>query len=352
MSVRAVASNLLAPGGCCVRISKTVRANSQRLRGFSRWVGIACLAAFLLFGSFTMSSADEGGVSFWLPGSYGSLAAVPSEAGFSLSVIYNHSAVGSRGGRTLQYGDRFVAGLDARTDLVALVPTYTFETPFLGGQAAIGAMLTGVSGRADASAEFTEPHGAAWSRGGGDTVNAFGDIFPQASLKWNLENHNLMVYVTGNIPVGYYDKSKLANAGIGHGAVDAGGGYTDLNPESGWEFSFVLGCTYNFKNYHTQYQNGVDAHLDLGASYFLTKQLHLGPVGYYYQQLSGDSGSGAKLGDFKSRVAGIGPQLGYFFSVGDTQGYVNVKAYKEFASRNRPADWNAWLSLSFFFSGE
>ncbi len=322
------------------------------MRDCGKWVGIACLATLLLFSSFTVSAADEGGVSFWLPGSYGSLAAVPSETGFSLSVIYNYSAASSREGRTLQYGDRFVAGFDGEANLVALVPTYTFETPFLGGQAAIGFMFTGAFSRVDASAEFTDPHGASLSRGSGDTVSAFGDIYPQATLKWNLENHNLMAYVTGDIPVGYYGKSNLANVGIGHGAVDAGGVYTYLNPESGWEFSFVFGCTYNFKNYHTQYQNGIDAHLDLGASYFLTKKLHLGPVGYYYQQLTGDSGSGAKLGDFKSRVAGIGPQIGYFFSAGDTQGYVNVKAYKEFASRNRPADWNAWLSLSFFFSSE
>ena len=30
--------------------------------------------------------ADEGGVSFWLPGQFGSFAAVPSEPGFSLSL--------------------------------------------------------------------------------------------------------------------------------------------------------------------------------------------------------------------------------------------------------------------------
>ena len=79
----------------------------------------------------------------------------------------------------------------------------------------------------------------------------------------------------------------------------------------------MVGFTYNFENPHTKYQNGVDAHLDWGASYFLTKQFHFGAVGYYYQQLTGDSGTGAKLGPFKSRVAGIGPQLGYIFPVSD-----------------------------------
>jgi hypothetical protein len=32
--------------------------------------------------------ADEGGVSFWLPGLFGSLAAVPQQPGWSLATIY------------------------------------------------------------------------------------------------------------------------------------------------------------------------------------------------------------------------------------------------------------------------
>jgi hypothetical protein len=36
--------------------------------------------------------ADEGGISFWLPGQFGSLAAVPTDPGFSLPVIYYHSS--------------------------------------------------------------------------------------------------------------------------------------------------------------------------------------------------------------------------------------------------------------------
>jgi len=64
----------------------------------------------------------------------------------------------------------------------------------------------------------------------------------------------------------------LSNIGIGHGAIDAGVGYTYLNPQTGHEFSGVLGFTYNFTNQSTQYQNGVDMHFDWGASQFLTKQ--------------------------------------------------------------------------------
>jgi hypothetical protein len=159
--------------------------------------------------------------------------------------------------------------------------------------------------------------------------------------------HNTMVYVTGDIPDGSYSANRLANLGIGHAAIDAGAGYTYFNPATGREFSVVGGLTYNFTNPDTDYQNGVDAHIDWAASQFLSKQVHVGVVGYLYQQLTGDSGSGAKLGAFKSRVAGIGPQVGYLFPVADMQGYVNLKGYYEFAAKNRPEGWNVWLTLAF-----
>jgi hypothetical protein len=68
----------------------------------------------------------------------------------------------------------------------------------------------------------------------------------------------------------------------------------------------VLGFTYNLKNTDTQYQTGVDMHLDWGASQFLTKQWQVGAVGYSYNQLSCDTGSGNRVGCFESRVIGIG----------------------------------------------
>jgi hypothetical protein len=46
-------------------------------------------------------------------------------------------------------------------------------------------------------------------------------------------------------------------------------------------------------------------------------------------------------------VIGVGPRLGYIFPIGDLQGYVNLKAYWEFAGQDRPSGWNAWLTLSF-----
>jgi hypothetical protein len=178
------------------------------------------------------------------------------------------------------------------------------------------------------------------------SVSGFGDLYPQASLRWNQGVHNFMTYATGDIPVGAYDSRRLANLGDGHGAIDGGAGYTYFNPQTGHEFSAVGGFTYNFRNGDTQYRNGVDFHLDGAFSQFLSKQLFVGIVGYTYQQVTADSGALPILGGFESRVSAIGPQIGYLFPVGDMQGYLNLKGYKEFDAANRPDGYNVWLTFA------
>ena len=135
-----------------------------------------------------------------------------------------------------------------------------------------------------------------------DAVFGVGDLYPQVLLRWNFGVHNFMTYATGDIPVGSYSSTRLSNIGIGHGAVDAGGGYTYFNPETGHELSGVLGFTYNFKNPYTQYRNGVDLHFDWGASQFVSKEVQIGVVGYAYKDIGCDSGSGDRVGCFRSQV--------------------------------------------------
>ncbi len=295
------------------------------------------------------AKADEGGVSFWLPGQYGSLAAVPGEPGWSLALIYYHASVGAGGSKEFSRGEQLTAGLDVSEDLLIAMPTYVFSTPVLGGQASVAIAAVYGNVGVDVNALLSGPGGAVISGSETDSNTAFGDLFPTASLRWNHGSNNTMVYTMLGVPVGSYDAERLANIGTNHWSVDAGGGYTYLNMKSGREFSATLGFTYNFENPATDYQNGIDSHLDWGASQFLSEQLHLGLVGYFYYQLTGDSGKGAVLGDFKSKVNGIGPQLGYLFKMGEKDAYFNIKGYWEFGAENRPEGWNGWLTLSMDF---
>jgi hypothetical protein len=257
--------------------------------GRNQAVRRACALGAIMLAAMTSAAetarADEGGVSFWLPGLYGSLAAVPGHPGFGLASIFYHTSVSADVSRTFFRGGRFVAGLDADADLLLVVPSYTFAQPVLGGQLTLSMMSVFGNNRVGIDATLTGPLGNTISGRFSDSVTGFGDLYPAATLKWNHGVHNFMTYVTGDIPVGDYNSNRLANLGIGHGAIDGGLGYTYLDPTKGHEFSVVAGLTYNFINPDTQYRNGLDLHVDWGASQFLSKQLLVGLVGYAYQQL-------------------------------------------------------------------
>jgi hypothetical protein len=105
----------------------------------------------------------------------------------------------------------------------------------------------------------------------------------------------------------------------------------------------VGGLTYSTINPYLQYQNGIDFHLDWGASQFISKNVHIGLVGYYFQQITDDSGPGAKLGGFRGQAIGLGPQIGFIIPISkDYQGYLNIKGYKDLETENRAKTWSPW----------
>lgn len=135
----------------------------MKIRGISSGMIRPALAAGIAITTIVLpqiARADESGISFWIPGLFGSLAAVPVTPGWSVSSIYYHTSVSAFGGvaaaREIQIG-RFAptvnvslnANLNAQADLALIVPTYTFETPVLGGQLAV--MVMSVFGRTSTS---------------------------------------------------------------------------------------------------------------------------------------------------------------------------------------------------------
>ncbi|MBV9630123.1 MAG: transporter [Xanthobacteraceae bacterium] len=323
----------------------------------------SALAVGLAMQAPTVARADEGGISFWLPGLFGSLAAAPLQPGLSVTSFWYNDNVHAGanvtrarevtiGGIPLTASASLSGNVKAQAELAIFDPAYTFATPVLGGQLSV-AMLAlygrlGTSLNATLAGTLGTPLGTlpfARSDMINDSVTGFGDLYPQAFLRWNAGVNNYMIYMTGDIPVGAYDSTRLSNIGIGHGAVDGGAGYTYFDPKTGHEISGVLGFTYNATNPSTQYKSGVDMHLDWGASQFLTKQLQVGVVGYVYDELGCDSGVGDRVGCFQSRVIGVGPQLGYIIPLGPMQAYVNLKGYGEFDAQNRAHGWNTWLTV-------
>jgi hypothetical protein len=183
--------------------------------------------------------ADEGGTSFWAPGTFASFSAVPQQPpGWSLSIVEYY--VSTSAGADVATARAITAGRISATvklddasrytdrhDILNISPGYAFATPVFGGQFSLGAtlvagtdtvqldqVLTGTLGKLAITRRVNET----------DTTTGLGDIAPLAQLRWSSGVNNWTTYVTGNIPVGAYDAHDLAIVGIGHGAIDGAAG--------------------------------------------------------------------------------------------------------------------------------
>jgi hypothetical protein len=72
------------------------------------------------------SRADQGGISFWLPGAFGSLAAAPVTPGWAMATFYYHTSVSAGGdvasSRAVRLGNaatNLTVTLDARLKAAA-----------------------------------------------------------------------------------------------------------------------------------------------------------------------------------------------------------------------------------------
>ena len=272
-----------------------VRRNATLVVSMIKLVWNAVIIVLLpLFGG-SYAVADEGGVSFWLPGQYASFAAIPPEPGFSMPLVtYAYSGDASRN-RPLNIGGQIRLGVDARYLGQFFIPTYSPENDVLGGRLALSFATIVASSKVSADATLGSAAGRT-----SNTVTGFGDLYPTVQIFWNRGTSNWMTYLTGAIPVGDYQAGRLTNLGLGHGAIDIGGAYTYFNPETGWEASATVGLTYNFENPDTNYQNGESIHLDWAVSKFVSETWQIGAVGFAYKQISDDKGAPAILNGFRS----------------------------------------------------
>ncbi|HUN63920.1 MAG TPA: transporter [Candidatus Sulfotelmatobacter sp.] len=282
--------------------------------------------------------ADESGAGYWLVGAAGSLAAAKATPGCTFASTFYFADENSTSTVTLPNGQTAKVNVNVKSPFYLPSVSCTPFTKILGGQFTASFAWPVVHASVDATATLT---GTTTGASKTDSNTGMGDMYPNVNLRWNRGVNNYLVYVQPGAPFFSYDTSRLANLGAGHMSMDQGFAYTYLNVKTRWEASFQTGFTYNWENSQTHYQNGVDMHTDWGTSKFLHygkshRIWQIGAVGYYYQQLTGDSGSGNKVGSNISRVVSLGPQFGMIHKLNSSwEGYINVKAYGEFAAQNR-----------------
>lgn len=251
--------------------------------------------------------AAEGGGSHYLPGTAGDilLAFVPEPGLQVANTVFVQS--GDLGLAVL--GGQVDVNVDMDLVLNSLGVAYTLETPVLGGAYSFGAIIP--FGYADVGAKLRLP--------GGATIDDSDDSFDLSDialvpiqLNWNFGDFSFKFAEVIFAPTGGYDVGSAANLGRNYWSFDTVGAVTWFNTGIATEISVASGIMVNTKNDDTNYKTGEEFHVDYVVNQFLSESFAIGLRGYYYRQVTGDSGSGAVLGDFKSESLGIGP--GFFWT--------------------------------------
>jgi hypothetical protein len=228
-------------------------------------------------------------------------------------------------------------------DLTATIATLTYVTPWkiLGGTYAFGVAPAMMAVNVDVGLglpQFTGPLGlrtfGPFNFQTGDTNLAPGDTgFIPAIIGWNAGNFHWNAALFALAPTGDYSRRQLANTSLNHWAIMPRVAATYFDPKTGWQLNGSAIYVFNFENEATDYKSGEILNLEGN----ITKNFGrwgVGVTGYAMIQTTGDSGAGAKLGSFESRVNGIGPLVSY--TVGDPRNPLTfiAKYYEEFDAEN------------------
>jgi hypothetical protein len=321
-----------------------------RMRAFARGVTIAVIALM----NVSSVRAAEFGTGPWVRG-YTDIfgGVIPSQPGwYSRTDAYHYN--GSAGATI--FDGRIAIGVDE--DYTATLFALNYVTPWkiLGGTYAVAVVPSMIAMDVDVGIQipaFTGPRGRTFGPfdfNVGDTEFAQGDTaFAPILLGWNAGSFHWNVGVFGFAPTGEYEKRDLANTSLNHWAVMTRLAATWFDPKTGWEATGAAIYSVNWANPATDYETGNILNLE-GAVTKNFGPLGIGVVSYAMIQTTGDSGSGARLGSFESRVYGVGPIVSFTTSADPSKALtVLAKWYSEFDSQNTFEGNTVDVAVSFKF---
>jgi hypothetical protein len=293
------------------------------------------------------ASAGEGGSSHVLPGATATLIDLPpSSPGSFFKPMFLHYSGNASALTPTAAG--LVADLDVSVDTLVLGGGHTFETPVLGAYYSVVAFLPYTW--LDLSASIQRPGGPLKRS---TTVSDFGDMtVVPIMLAWKTGAWQIDAMVPVYIPTGSYEEGRVGNPSLNYWTFDPNVGIAYNGKESGFNALFRMGYAINTENNATNYESGSIVHFEgsveqlipAGAGVFA-----LGAEAFYFDQVTCDSGSGAVLGCFEGRTAGIGPVLGYIKPLGEQTLVLELKWLPELDTKNRLEGDYTWLRAVYKF---
>ncbi|WP_246695357.1 transporter [Methylobacterium sp. P1-11] len=298
------------------------------------------------------AEAAEGGLSFYIEGQAVPLGGVVPPPGlyFDSDTYFYNGKFG--GNRTTQLGGNIVGNVNA--NIVANFATALWVTPVqvLGGDLAFAFVMPFGEPAVRAGVLLDGPlinraRGGPLGASVSDATLNPGDPIVSASLGWHSGNWHWKLAGVLSIPGGGYEPGELSNIALNRYIGDISAAATYLDPALGIELSAAAGFTLNGTNPATRYTSGDEFHVDVSASKYLTKELSVGVIASHYQQFTGDSGPGARLGPFKGRVTAVGGTVGLTAPFAGIPVSARIKILREVEVENRFQGTIGFLEVSF-----
>jgi len=297
--------------------------------------------------------AEEGGSGHYLPGAAASfIDAFPGRTGLAAVPSFVYYDGGASTSRQITIIGGTALNLEGTAYAATLPLIYQTPLGLLGGHYAAGVVLP--YGWVETTGTLTFANTNLPSGYRRDTANGLGDIallpfmlgWTNGGLKYDVR---LFIYA----PTGEYDKEELANVGKNYWTFEPEISISYFGSKTGLELSAFAGICFNTENEATDYQTGAQFHLDMTVAEHLplgrNGLIGLGANAFFYQQVTGDSGSGAILGDFEGRTVGVGPVLSYITTVGSTDLSAELKWLPELEVDHRLKGDYVWFKLALLF---
>lgn len=296
-----------------------------------KYVRRAGLTAAMLAAGSLPAAAVEGAVSPYPKGFVGFMSGLmPPQPGLYASDIYYYFS-GSAGANVR---NGFVElGVDVTMNADFLQGTYVTDWSILGGQYAFGAAIgwAWLDLNARIETQLGGLHASLSNDGFADS------IFVPVLLGWHDGNLHWNVGLSVYAPTGSYSTQRgTLNIGKNIWAFMPQFGITYFDPKSGLDVSGTFVYVTQMNNDATDYQSGDLFHLDwaIGEHFGDGLAWEAGLAGNIVAQVTGDTGSGARLGSFKETSFGIGPALNYSTKIGNNALILGAKWEHDFDTTN------------------
>ncbi|MGO9588292.1 MAG: transporter [Limisphaerales bacterium] len=209
------------------------------------------------------------------------------------------------------------------------------DTKFLGGFVGVDGFLPLVYQQASANPGFNA------------TTFGVGDLFAEGTLSWHLKQFDFSVgsgvdLPTGDSPTKFGPTTK---PGLGYWTfMQTAGATWYIDEEKTWAVSALNRFEFNTEQRDTEVTYGDAYTLEWGVSKTVAKVVDLGAVGYYQQQVTGDSGAPPSPIGGLNRVAAVGPEVSVAFP--EQMFFVSLRYNYEFMAYSRAQGNNITLTLT------